>query len=51
VRDVESTNQEAHPDLVNAAIEAVRLWEYDGTLLDCVPVEVMVHVTLQFDVR
>ena len=51
VRDIQSVDPDAHADLVNAGIEAVRGWEFDGTLLNCVPVEVTMHVTLQFEVR
>jgi TonB family protein len=36
------------PDLVNAAIEAVKLWRYTPTLLNCVPIEVQMKVTVNF---
>jgi TonB family protein len=38
-----------HQDLENAAIEAVRQWQYSQTLLNCVPIEVRMRVTTHFD--
>jgi TonB family protein len=38
-----------HPDLEAAAIEAVRQWQYTPTLLNCVPTEVPMKVTLRFN--
>jgi beta-lactamase regulating signal transducer with metallopeptidase domain len=35
-------------DLVSAAIEAVKLWRYTPTLLNCVPIEVQMKVTVNF---
>ena len=37
-----------HPALVAAAIQAVNQWEFDETLLNCVPVEVTMQVTVSF---
>ena len=45
VRVVESP----HPDLEIAAIEAVRQWQYTPTLLNCVPIEVRMIVTTNFN--
>jgi hypothetical protein len=39
---------EAHPDLADAAIAAVSQWQWDSTLLNCVPVEVLITVTAKF---
>ena len=36
------------PDLVAAAIEAVKLWKYTPTLLNCIPIEVQMKVTVRF---
>jgi periplasmic protein TonB len=36
------------PDLVSAAIEAVKLWKYTPTLLNCIPIEVQMKVTVNF---
>jgi TonB family protein len=36
------------PDLVAAAIEAVKLWRYTPTLLNCIPIEVQMKVTVNF---
>ena len=38
----------AHPDLARAAIEAVSQWEFDETLLNCVPIETPMAVTIDF---
>ena len=36
------------PELASAAIDAVRQWEFDSTLLNCVPIEVQMNVSLSF---
>ena len=41
-------NNEAKPEFVNAAMDAVRQWEFDETLLNCVPVEVTMRVMVRF---
>jgi TonB family protein len=41
----------AHPDLDAAAIEAVRQWEFDSTILNCTKVEVRMRVTANFVAR
>ena len=40
---------EAHPDLANAAVAAVREWHYSETLLNCAPVEVGMTITANFN--
>ncbi len=40
-----------HPDLARAAVEAVRQWEFDEILLNCVPVETAMSVTVEFKVQ
>jgi TonB family protein len=50
VKDAEVLKS-AHPDLDLAAIEAVRQWQFDGTLLNCVPSEVTMNVSLNFNVK
>lgn len=40
-----------HPDLVAAALEAVRQWEFNPTLLNGVPVEAGVTITVRFSTR
>lgn len=40
-----------HPELDAAAIDAVRQWRFDGTLLNCTPTEVSMTVTLNFAVK
>jgi beta-lactamase regulating signal transducer with metallopeptidase domain len=39
---------DAQPDLVNAAIEAVREWRFTQTMLNCTPVEVPLNMTIRF---
>jgi TonB family protein len=41
----------AHPELASAAVEAVRQWQFDATLLNCVPVEVLLNITVNFSVE
>jgi hypothetical protein len=41
-------NEKLGPDLANSAIEAVRLWQYTPTLLNGVPVEANITVTVFF---
>jgi len=36
------------PELGPAAIDAVRQWEFDSTLLNCVPIEVQMNVSVAF---
>jgi TonB family protein len=38
----------AHPAFAAAAIDAVRQWEFDETLLNCVPIEVSMRVSVNF---
>ena len=40
-----------HPDLVAAALEAVRQWEFNPTLLNGAPVEAAVMITVRFNTR
>ena len=37
-----------HPDLANSASAAVRQWLFDSTLLNCVPIEVPMKVSVTF---
>lgn len=41
---------DAHPELAQSAIAAVREWRYTETLLNCEPVEVMMTITTNFKV-
>jgi TonB family protein len=47
VVDVQVVKAE-RPELAPAAIEAVRQWEFDSTLLNCVPIEVQMNVSVSF---
>ena len=47
VRDVQ-VEKSISPEIDNAAMEAVRQWLFDGTLLNCQPVEVTMNVSLDF---
>jgi TonB family protein len=42
---------ESHPDLEAAAIDAVRQWVFDETLLNCVPIEVVMTATVRFTLK
>jgi TonB family protein len=50
VRDVRVVDS-PHPDLGNAAVEAVRQWQYSSTLLNCTPIEVRMKVTTNFTIQ
>jgi TonB family protein len=50
VRDVQVVKS-VHPDLDNAAIDAVRQWLFDGTLLNCTPTEVTMNVSVDFGIE
>jgi protein TonB len=43
-----SVNSLVHPELTDAAINAVRQWRYEPTLLNGKPVEVITTVTANF---
>lgn len=45
---LESLNSLVHPDLTKAAIDAVGQWEYQPTLLNGQPVEVITTITVNF---
>lgn len=38
-----------HPELDAAAVEAVKNWQFDGTLLNCSPTEVTMTVSVKFE--
>jgi len=40
-----------HPDLAAAAVDAVRQWKFSPTLLNGKPVEVLMGVTITFDLE
>ena len=42
---------EAHPDFAKAAVEAVRQWRYEPTLLNGSPIEVVMTVTVDFSLE
>jgi TonB family protein len=48
VQDVRAVDS-PHPDLEIAAIDAVRQWQFTPTLLNCVPIEVRMIVTTNFN--
>ena len=47
VSETNVTN-DAPPALVRAAVDAVRQWEFDPTLLNCTPVAVRMSVVVDF---
>jgi TonB family protein len=42
---------QAHPDLAMAAVDAVRQWQFTPTLLNGVAIEVVMTVTVRFDLE
>jgi TonB family protein len=42
---------QAHPELAQAAVDAVRQWRFEPTLLNGVPVEVMMSVSVAFSLE
>jgi TonB family protein len=48
VKEATPKDQAANPDLVAAAVEAVKQWRYTPTLLNCVPIDVQMTVTVRF---
>jgi TonB family protein len=46
--NLEAVNTDVHPDLVQAALDAVKQWRYQPTLLNGQPVEVVTTVTVAF---
>jgi|SRR5688572_10026188 len=51
VSSVRVMSAQVHPDLAIAAANAVRQWRYQPTLLNGVPVEVVMTVTVRFDLE
>jgi TonB family protein len=51
VTSVRVLSAQVHPDFANAAIEAVRQWRYTPTLLNGVPVEITMTVTVAFSLQ
>lgn len=48
VRSVRVLSAQIHPDFVMAAIDAVRQWRFDPTLLNGRPIDVAMTVTIEF---
>ena len=42
---------EAHPDLAQAAVDAVRQWRFEPTLLNGSPVEIVMTVSVDFSLE
>jgi TonB family protein len=50
VREVKpAENQPIDPSLIAAAVDAVQQWEFDGTLLNCLPIDVVMKVSVTFN--
>jgi TonB family protein len=49
-KDVQVMNS-PDPDLGNAAVEAVRQWQFSATLLNCTPIEVRMQVMVNFTIQ
>ena len=50
VRDI-AVVKSVHPGLDSAAVDAVRQWQFDGTLLNCTPVDVVFNTTVNFSTK
>lgn len=48
VAGIEPASRDVHPDLTASAIAAVSQWQFEPTLLNCVPVEVEMTVSIEF---
>jgi TonB family protein len=48
VSSIRAVNTLVHPELVESALEAVKLWLYEPTLLNGVPIEVVTTVRVNF---
>ena len=46
-----SVVRSVHPEIDSAAVEAVGLWQFTSTLLNCQPIEVKMKVTVSFAVE
>jgi TonB family protein len=51
VRETQPVDASVQPDLARAAMDAVRQWRYTPTLLNCVPIDVQMKVTVRFAVE
>ena len=51
VSSVRVLSAQAHPELATAAVDAVRQWRFTPTLLNKQPVEVVMAVTVRFDLN
>jgi TonB family protein len=50
IQDVQVMNS-PDPTLGNAAVEAVRRWQFSATLLNCTPIEVQMQVSVNFTIQ
>jgi protein TonB len=50
IQDVQVINS-PDPDLGNAAVEAIRQWQFSTTLLNCTPIEVRMQVMVNFTIQ
>ena len=51
VLNVTPKNSQVHPDLVQAAVDSLKQWKYEPTLLNGRPVEVVTTVTCDFRLK
>jgi TonB family protein len=51
VRNVHVLTTDVHPDLAVAAVDAVRQWRFEPTLLNGAPVEIMMKCTIAFRLK
>ena len=46
-----ATTGQVHPDFAQAAVDAVRQWRFEPTLLNGAPIEVVMTVTVDFSLE
>jgi protein TonB len=51
VQSVRVLTAEVHPDLAIAAVDAVRQWKFEPTLLNGKPVPIKMKVTIDFRLK
>jgi len=51
VTSVRVLSAQVHPDFAIATVEAVRQWRFSPTLLNGVPVEVAMTISVRFDFK
>ena len=51
IKDTFQTVSDAPADLAQAAVDAIRLWQFEPTRLNGEPVEIMTEITVNFQLQ